>query len=89
MDDRELRSRVLEALAGVAPDADLGALTPEVSFHDQIDMDSVDHINLMLALERSMAIRIPEADYPRLSTLDGCVRYLTMRLAALPPSTET
>jgi len=76
-----LRSHVLVALAEVAPEADDAAIDPRLSFHDQFGIDSVDFMNLMLALERHLELRIPEADYPRLSTLDGCITYLSARFA--------
>jgi len=76
MDLDELRTCVLATLAEIAPEADLSAIDQAVSFHDQFAIDSVDFMNLMLALERRLGIHIPEADYPRLSNLDGCVGYL-------------
>jgi len=48
-----------------------------VSFRDQLDIDSVDFLNFVLALEQRLGRTIPQLDYPRLSTLDGCVAYLT------------
>lgn len=84
MDTDRIRATVLESLADVAPNADLTRLVPAVSFHDQYEIDSVDFMNLMLALERSFSVRIPEADYPKLSSLNGCVRYLEPKLAEKP-----
>lgn len=74
--ESELRRVVLEALADVAPDADVTALAPDLNFRDQIEMDSVDYLNLMLELERRLGIEIPESDYPKLSSLGGCLDYL-------------
>ncbi len=78
----DLRYQVLAALSDVAPDADIANIDPAVSFHDQFGIDSVDYLNLMLALERHLELRIPEGDYPKLSSLDGCMAYLSDRLAA-------
>jgi hypothetical protein len=72
----DLRRHVLRALAEVAPDVDLGGLRPGVVFRDQIEIDSLDFLNFVLALEKRLGVRIPEADYPRLSTLDGCLERL-------------
>jgi acyl carrier protein len=76
MEPESLPSLIRRTLAEIAPDARLDGLDPKVSFHDQMEIDSVDFMNLMLALERELGVRIPEGDYPKLSTLDGCVRYL-------------
>jgi acyl carrier protein len=76
---RGLRGRILRILAEVAPDADTAGLRPDVAFRDQIEIDSLDFLNFVLALEKRLRIRIPEADYPKLATLDGCVAYLRPR----------
>ena len=72
----QIRRHVLRALAEVAPDADVGRLEPRVAFRDQIEIDSLDFLNFVLALEKRLGMRIPEVDYPRLSTLDGCLDHL-------------
>lgn len=77
----QIRRHVLRALAEVAPDADLERLEPRVAFRDQIEIDSLDFLNFVLALEKRLGIRIPEADYPRLSTLEGCLDHLGSGLA--------
>ena len=76
MQDEEIRQAVLDELQTVAPEADLGSLEPVTSFRDQIDIDSMDFLNFMLALEKRLGVRIREVDYPKLSSLDGCIAYL-------------
>jgi acyl carrier protein len=73
----ELRATVLRTLAEIAPEADLSTLKPDVSFRDQLDVDSMDLLNFVIALHVALHVAIPEADYPKLATLDGCVDYLT------------
>lgn len=86
MKNSELAGIVIAALHEVAPEADLSTLDPMKSFHDQLDIDSVDFLNLMLTLEERLKLRIAEADYPLLSTLDGCVAYLGRKLTAMADS---
>lgn len=74
--DDEIRKAVLESLLEVAPDVDAGAVDPARSFHEQLDIDSVDFLNFVLTVEKKLGIHVPETDYPRLSTLDGAVTYL-------------
>lgn len=76
MNEDHLHTRILEALKDVAPDADIADLEPNNSFRDQLDMDSVDFLNFVLALETRLDVRIPDADFMKLSTLAGCVGYL-------------
>lgn len=77
-----LRATVLDALLGVAPDVDAAAIDPATPFREQFDFDSMDHLNFVIALHRSLGVDVPEADYPQLATLDGCVGYLTRALAS-------
>jgi acyl carrier protein len=76
----EVKSVVFRILGEIAPEADLTLLKPDVSFRDQLDIDSMDFLNFVIALHEALKVDIPEADYPKLSTLNGCVEHL-----ALPP----
>lgn len=76
-----LRSTVLQALTAVAPDIDTGTLDAAVPFREQFDFDSMDHLNFVTGLHRTLGVDVPETDYPQLASLDGCVRYLERVLA--------
>ncbi len=80
----ELRATVLRVLGEIAPEADPAEIKPDVSFRSQIDLDSMDVLNFVIALHEALGVEIPEADYPRLATLDGCVAYLGAALARRP-----
>jgi acyl carrier protein len=83
----EIRATVLRALGDIAPEADLGALKPDVPFRDQLDLDSMDLLNVVVGLHAAVGVDIPEADYPKLATLDACVTYLTSKVAESPGRT--
>ena len=90
MNEDLLRQIVCAALLEIAPEAEIEKLDPAVSFHDQIDFDSVDYLNLMLHLEKVLGIHIPDSAYTRLSSLEGCLAYLEPLLAVHPqPPEET
>ncbi|MBY0431227.1 MAG: acyl carrier protein [Rhodospirillales bacterium] len=74
--DESLRAVVCAALQAVVPEADLTSLDHALPFRDQMEMDSIDFVNFMLRLEKALGGHIGEADYPLLSTLDGCLDYL-------------
>lgn len=76
----ELRATVLRVLGGIAPEADLDRLDPAVAFREQLDLDSMDLLNFAIGLHEALGVDVPEADYARLATLDGCVAYLGDRL---------
>jgi len=76
----EIRATALAVLAEVVPGTDPAAIAPNVNFRDQVDMDSMDFLNLVIALHERLGVDIPEIDYPRMSSLDGCVAYLGTKL---------
>jgi acyl carrier protein len=76
MTTTEIKAIVLQALHRIAPEADPEILDPDVPFRDQIDFDSIDFVNLMEQLQEAFDRRIPEIDYPLLTTLNGCLTYL-------------
>ena len=77
----EIREKVLHALAQIAPEADLSQLKPNLRIRDQMDIDSMDLLNFVIALHKEFNIDIPEADYSKLPTLEGCVEYLASHKA--------
>jgi len=81
-----LRREVLEALKMVAPETDTDALKPACSFRDQLGIDSIDYLNFIIGLENRFGVRIAEADYPKLSSLQGCLDYLRQILRAVERS---
>ena len=76
MNEQELRDVVLRALIEVAPEVDAGSIDPGAVLTEQLDIDSMDFLNVVVAVHESTGIAIPERDYPKLSTLDGAVAYL-------------
>jgi len=75
-----LKAAVLEALSSVVPEANPAEIDPAVPIRDQLDLDSMDFINFVVALDEALKVDVPEADYGRLTTLDACVDYLAGRL---------
>jgi len=82
MNEQQVRERVLEILSGLAPEVDVHALRPDVRIRDQIDVDSMDFLNFLIAVDAEIGVDIPEADYSRLTTLNSIYEYLAERLAA-------
>jgi acyl carrier protein len=76
MNEDELRRAVAEAIVEVAPDVDPAEIDPATDLSEQLDIDSMDFLNIVVALHERTGVEIPERDYPQLSTLDGAVAYL-------------
>ena len=66
----------LHALAS-APEADVTVLNPDVSFRDQLDIDSMDFLNFVIMIHKTFGVEIPETDYPKYGTLNSCVEQLS------------
>ena len=76
----EPTSVILAAIAEVAPDADLSAIDPTADLTEQLELDSMDFLNVVVAVNEATGVEIPERDYPELSTLERFAAYLADRL---------
>lgn len=84
MNEQDLRPIVLRALRKIAPEADPARIDPNESLRDQLDVDSMDFLNFLIALHETLGVDIPETDYPRLSTLAAILEYLAQKKIAGP-----
>ena len=78
----EIKNVILEIIQDIDDEADLENLNPGEALRDQLDLDSMDFLDIVMELRKRYQIQIPEADYPQLATLDSCVNYLIPRLKA-------
>ena len=75
----EVRQLFFEELGNIAPEWDPAEIDPQEDIREAMDIDSMDLLNLVIALHKRLGIDIPEADYGRLITIDGAVAYLTAK----------
>jgi acyl carrier protein len=80
MTDTEIRTVVLHVLGEIAPEVSLDQIDPTVDLREQLDIDSMDMLNWVVGIHEQLGVDIPEADYPQLATLNGCVAYLRTRV---------
>lgn len=76
----DVRSAVLAAIHQVAPEVDPSSIRPAESLRGQVDIDSMDFLNLVIVLHEQLHVDIPEADYGQLTTVDEIVSYLERRV---------
>jgi acyl carrier protein len=76
----EIRSEVLDILSDIAPDEDLSAITDDKPFREQLELDSMDFLDIVMELRKRHRIQIPEADYQHLASLASTVAYLEPRM---------
>lgn len=74
--EKEMREVVMRALSNIAPEIEAESIDPSRDLRDQIDIDSVDFLNFVIGLHKELGIEIPDADVPKLATLNGCIAYL-------------
>jgi acyl carrier protein len=79
MNPDEIRQVVLDILARIAPDEDLSGLQDDVPFREQMELDSMDFLDIVMELRKQYRIQIPE-DYENLVSMDSTVAYLTPML---------
>lgn len=77
MAPEQIRQVVLDILARIAPDEDLSDLDDSVAFRDQMELDSMDFLDIVMELRKAYRVQIPEEDYENLVTMDSTVTYLT------------
>ena len=82
MNESEIRTRVLAIMKSIAPELEESELRADRPLRNQIDLDSMDWLNFLVALHETLRVDIPEADYAKLVTLDDLVAYLRAKLGS-------
>jgi acyl carrier protein len=80
----QIRQTVLTVLGRIAPEMGPAGLDPVVPLRHQLDIDSMDFLNFVLGLHKELGVSVPEKDYPKLLTLNGCVDYLAAAVTPHP-----
>ena len=80
MTNDEVKKVVLDIIEDVAPDEDISTLVAEESLRDQLDLDSMDFLDIVMELRKRHKVEVPSEDYPQLATLASCVSYLTPKM---------
>ena len=82
MNETEIKTRVIAIIKSIAPEIEESELRADRPLRDQIDLDSMDWLNVLVAVNEKLHVDIPEADYGKLVTLDNLVAYLRAKLAS-------
>lgn len=72
----DIKGAILDILSDIAPDEDLGALKDDVPFREQLELDSMDFLDIVMELRKRYRIQVPEDDYVELRSMDSTVAYL-------------
>jgi acyl carrier protein len=77
----EIVIAIKDIITTIAPDEDVSNLDNGERLRDQIDLDSMDFLDIVMELRKLYGVQIPEEEYKELATLDGCMNYLMPSLA--------
>ena len=83
MNKDKVKQIVLDIIAEIAPDEDLSDVKPEIRLRDQLDLDSMDFLDIVMELRKQYKVEVPEEDYPELASLTSCVNYLEPKMKDL------
>ena len=81
MESSEIPGVIIDIINTIAPDEETDDLKHDVRLRDQLDLDSMDFLDIVMELRKRYGIEVPEEDYPKLASLDSCVEYLGPMLA--------
>jgi acyl carrier protein len=82
MTEDQVKQIVIDIINEIAPDEDTADIKPDVRLRDQLDLDSMDFLDIVMELRKQHGIEVPEEDYPKLASLDSCAEYLTPKFNA-------
>lgn len=76
----DIKEAIIAILADIAPDEDLGNLKEDVPFREQLELDSMDFLDIVMELRKRYRVQIPETEYTELASMASTVRYLEPRM---------
>ena len=80
MNRDEIKDMILEIIEDIDEDAEFDDLDADKPLRDQLDLDSMDFLDIVMELRKRYKLQIPEEEYPELATLTSCVNYLEPKL---------
>lgn len=78
----DCKKLVIDIISDIAPDEDLSNIKSDIRLRDQLQLDSMDFLDIVMELRKRHGIEVPEADYMQLASLDSCADYLTPKFVA-------
>jgi len=76
LDVKAIRQKIIDIIADIAVDEDISNLDDTIKLRDQLDLDSMDFLDVVMELKKRYKIEVPTEDYPKLATLKSCIEYL-------------
>jgi len=80
MSPAEIRDEIIDILGDIAPDENLDDLVDDKNFRDQLELDSMDFLDIVMELRKRHRVQIPEEDYGHLASMQTTVSYLEPKM---------
>jgi acyl carrier protein len=80
--NEEVREKVLDIIADIALDDDVTGINDEIALREQLDLDSMDFLDIVMELKKRHKIEVPQEDYTKLASMKSCVEYLAPKFNA-------
>ena len=80
MTREEIKDVILEIIEDIDEDAEFDNLDADAPLRDQLDLDSMDFLDIVMELRKRYQLQVPEDEYPELASLTSCVNYLEPKL---------
>ena len=81
MDKSAIRQVLLDVIDEVAPGCLPDEIDDDEDIREQMDLDSMDLLNVVAGLHERLGVAVPEADIEQITTITGAVDYLNSRHA--------
>ena len=81
MTKEDISQVIIDIINDILPDGDCSDVDPDKKLRDQLDLDSMDFLDIVMELRKQYSVEVPEEDYPQLATLNSCMEYLEPKMA--------
>ena len=81
MNDEQISQAIVDIIREIAPDEEFETLDPKVRLREQLDLDSMDFLDIVMELRKKYSVQVPDTDYEHLASLASCVEYLRDKMA--------
>ena len=83
MTKEEIGQAIVKIIEDIVPDEDCSNIEPSVALRDQLELDSMDFLDIVMELRKLYKVEVPEDEYGQLATLESCVTYLEPKMKDL------
>jgi len=80
MTAQEIKQVVIKQILEIAPEINEEDIDPDAHIQRSLEIDSFDFLRILTALNKTIGVEVPEADYGQVDTLTHMVDYFVKHL---------